>query len=262
MTPYFAALGARFRLLLQYRAAAIAGLATQLFWGVIRVNIFDAFYRSSNAPQPMTATEVITYIWLGQACFRMLPWDADKELREMVRTGSVAYEMLRPVDIYAFWFSKNLAGRIAPTLLRFVPMLPFAALLGMRPPPTLPSFGAFALALAGAVALSCAISTLMAISLLWTLSGEGVNRILPAIMFLASGMIIPLPLYPDWAQGLIAALPFRGLVDLPFRLYSGNLPAESVWGVVGIQAAWTVALIVVGRRILARGLRRLVVQGG
>ena len=42
--PYVAMLGARFRMLLQYRAAAFAGFATQLFWGAIELMIFAAFY--------------------------------------------------------------------------------------------------------------------------------------------------------------------------------------------------------------------------
>ena len=62
MSPYAAILSARFRTLLQYRTAAIAGLGTQLFWGLIRVMIFEAFYRSSNAPQPMALRDVVTYL--------------------------------------------------------------------------------------------------------------------------------------------------------------------------------------------------------
>ena len=40
---------ARFRVLLQYRAAAIAGLGTQIFFGLVLVMIYEAFYRSSTA---------------------------------------------------------------------------------------------------------------------------------------------------------------------------------------------------------------------
>ena len=36
-------------------------------------------------------------------------------------------------------------------------------------------------------------------------------------------MIIPLPLFPDWAQPVVWALPFAGLVDLPFRVYTGHI---------------------------------------
>ncbi len=45
MTPYLAVFSARIRMLLQYRAAAMAGMATQIFWGWIRVMIFAAFHR-------------------------------------------------------------------------------------------------------------------------------------------------------------------------------------------------------------------------
>ena len=47
MRPYAAVLSANVRTLLQYRAAAIAGFTTQIFWGFIRVMISQAFFRSS-----------------------------------------------------------------------------------------------------------------------------------------------------------------------------------------------------------------------
>ena len=45
---YLSIFSAKFRTLLQYRAAALAGCGTQLFWGVIRMMIFEGFYRSSS----------------------------------------------------------------------------------------------------------------------------------------------------------------------------------------------------------------------
>ena len=45
--PYLAALSVRFQLTLQYRAAALAGFATQLWWGAIKVMVYAAFYGSA-----------------------------------------------------------------------------------------------------------------------------------------------------------------------------------------------------------------------
>ena len=89
MRPYLAVLSARIRMLLQYRAAALAGMSTQLFWGLIRVMIFEAFYRTATQAQPMTYAEVVNYVWLGQALFALLPWNPDNDVRTMVRTGTV-----------------------------------------------------------------------------------------------------------------------------------------------------------------------------
>ena len=53
---------------------AIAGFTTQIFFGLIFVMVFEAFFESSSLPQPMSQPDVITYIWLGQALLALLPW--------------------------------------------------------------------------------------------------------------------------------------------------------------------------------------------
>jgi ABC-2 type transport system permease protein len=261
--PYGAVLSARFRMLLQYRAAAIAGMGTQLFWGLILTMVYEAFYRCASGPQPMTLDQVINYVWLGQAMFAMLPWSIDAELRAMVRSGAVAYELVRPVDLYSLWYCRALASRAAPTVLRAVPLFATARLFfGLDAPASWASGAAWATATMGALLLGCAIANLMHISLLWTLTGEGIVQIVQVSIWMLSGMIVPLPLFPDWAQPVLALLPFGGLADLPFRLYSGHLPASALWPALGQQLLWTAALVVAGRLLLARGLRRLVIQGG
>lgn len=263
MTPYLAILNARVRMLLQYRAAALAGVGTQLFWGLIRAMIFYAFYRSSSGPQPMAYDDVVTYVWLGQALLLLLPFQIDMEIRTMVHSGNIAYELIRPLDLYTFWFFRGLAGRTAPVFLRSVPLAAVAMpFLGMAPPASWEAAGAFALAILGAVILSTSFAVLMTITLLWTVSSEGVNGIMGPAVWLLSGSIVPLPLYPQWAQEILNVLPFRGLADIPFRLYLGHLPPDIVPGLLLHQLLWSAALIALGRFILSRGTRRLVVQGG
>jgi len=264
LVPYRAVLAARFRVLLQYRAAALAGFVTQVFWGFIRVMVFEAFYRSSTAAsQPMTFRDVVTYIWLGQAMLAMFPWSVDPDIRSMVRTGDVSYELLRPTDLYGLWYTRALAMRAAPTLLRAIPMLTCATLFfGLRPPPSFETGVAWVFVTLGALVLASAMTQLMNISLLWTTSAEGVSRLMPTVAYFFSGMIVPLPFYPDWAQTLIGLLPFCGLADGPFRVFSGHIPLSEAPLLLLHQLTWTALLIVAGRRLLARATRRMVVQGG
>ena len=114
----------------------------------------------------------------------------------------------------------------------------------------------------GAVLLGGALSNLVNVSLLWTIAGEGTIQMLGICIYVFSGMVIPLPLFPDAFQPILDFMPFRGLADTPFRLYMGHIPASQVWSVVGHQLAWTLALVGLGRFLLYRGTRRLVVQGG
>ena len=263
MRAYWAIFSARFRTLLQYRTAAVAGLGTQLFFGLVRVMVFDAFYRSSPGVHPMTYAEVVTYVWLGQAMLLLVMFHADNEVGAMVNSGTVAYELIRPMDLYSLWYARAVASRTAPVLLRAVPMFVIAGLfLGLQAPPSLVCAGLWVVAVIGTVALSSAIATLLTISLLWTISGEGLTRFAPSVIFIFSGMIVPLPLFPGWCQPIIAFMPFRGMADTPFRIYMGHIPPGEAVFALAHQAVWTVVFVALGRWVLSRGTRRLVVQGG
>ncbi len=263
MRGYLAITAARFRVLLQYRAAAIAGIATQLFWGLIRMMIFLAFYSSSNRPQPISRADMVTYIWLGQAMLGLLPWNFDTDVRNLLRSGAVAYELVRPLDLYAHWYCRAFAQRVAPTLMRSVPLFVVAMLwFGMRPPPSLASGFAWLLTTFGATLLNTAFMTLVTLTMFWTLSGEGAQRLAPFAVYMFSGMLLPLAFWPARAQMLLHLLPFRGMVDVPFRVYLGQISPAQALEEFAAQLLWTTVLVLAGRALLVRGTRRLVIQGG
>jgi ABC-2 type transport system permease protein len=263
MRGYWAIFSARFRTLLQYRAAALAGLGTQIFWGWVRVMVFYAFYQSSSAAQPMTYEQVVSYIWLGQATLLILLVGVDNDIVAMIRSGTVAYEMLRPMDVYSLWYARAAAARIAPVLMRAVPMFILAGLFfGLQPPASFAAGCLWAVATAASVLLAAALGTLMTVTMLWTIAGDGIMRLTYSAVFIFSGSIIPLPMFPAWMQPLLNFLPFRGMADIPFRLYTGNIPASEGVIVIAHQLAWTIFLVICGRWFIARGARRLVVQGG
>jgi ABC-2 type transport system permease protein len=261
--PYISVFLARFQTQLQYRVAALSGVGTQCFWGIIRIMLFDAFYRSTNSEMPITLPEVITYVWLGQAFLGIIGYGADPDVRQQVRTGTVAYEMLRPVDIPFYWLSRAMAMRVGTLVLRATPILILSyTVIGISWPYSWASFAAWIASLAGALLLSSALATVLTTSLLWTISGDGVSRMMPAITYVLSGMAVPLPLYPDWMQPVLNFLPFRGLIDIPFRFYLGHIPASELLPHLAHQFAWIVGLLLLSRALFARGRRNLVIQGG
>lgn len=260
---YWAVMSARLRETLQYRTAAVAGMVTQVFWGLIRLMIFRAFYASSSVAQPMSLAETVDYLWLVQALLLLMPWRTDIEIQNMIRSGNVAYELAKPTDLYLLWFSRILGGRAAPLLLRLPLIYMVAALFfGLRLPASPAAAGAFVLSVLAAFLVSAAISTLMTISLMWTLAGDGIARLTATLATVLSGSIIPLPLFPDSFQTFLNVLPFRALMDIPFRLYSGNIPLAEFPRELAFQLGWALALMLLGRFLLGRGLHRLVVQGG
>ena len=268
---YAAVVAVRFKSLLQYRAAALAGITTQIFWGCIKLMVLGAFYAVAVNQPPMSFQAVVAYVWLGQVLIGLLPWNHDPELQDLFTTGGVAYELLRPLDLYWFWFARTLAFRMAPTLLRMVPGVLFAVLLlpilglpewALKPPPSVEHALMFMVSFCAMVMLSCSVSILIAISMFWLIEARGIATFMYGIVPVFSGMIVPLPLFPDWMQGFLYWQPFRGLCDVPFRIYSGDIPISEAWLEITMQFGWAVLLILFGYTVISHARRRLEVQGG
>ncbi len=187
----------------------------------------------------------------------------DYDVRAMIESGAVAYELARPLDLYWLWYCRSLAARTAPVLLRMGPVILVAALFfGLRAPASPASAGLWVTSTCAAVLLSAAVATLLTTTLLWTVAADGINAVAFGLIWLFSGLVVPLPLFPDWLQPVLNVLPFRGMMDTPFRIYMGHIPPDQAILAIAHQLAWTVAFVMLGRFMVGAGTRKLVVQGG
>jgi ABC-2 type transport system permease protein len=269
--PYLSVFRMRFLLMLQYRTAAIAGFATQCWWGFIKVMVFAAFFRSTLAHQPINFTQAVTYTWLGQAFLVLLPWNADPEVASMVRTGDVSYDRLRPLDTYFYWYVRAMGWMLARLIPRAALMFTMAGLIlplvglgdwRLRFPTGIEAGLLFAPAMLSVLLLSSALTMLINIAVVASMTERGANSLMPPLVNILSGSIVPLPFFPNWMQWPLFLQPFAGLVDIPYRIYFGNLRGIGALAGLTQQLIWTAILLLIGKRLLARVLSRMQVQGG
>jgi ABC-2 type transport system permease protein len=265
--PYIGIFKTQFKQGIQYRTAAIAGIATQFFFGWVFIAIFSAFYGDQTAVNGFTKAQMTTYIWLQQAflAFIML-WYRDNSLFEMIRTGHVAYELCRPLNIYAHWYARLFSQRLSSGLLRCVPILLLTALFpfgfGLSLPETPISAMLFVISLLLGLMINTAISMFVYISVFVTLSPAGSLLIFGIVGEFFSGGTLPIPLMPMMLQRVVAFLPFAYTADFPFRVYSGNIGTVEALAGIGIQLLWLVLLPFIGNRLMNGTLKKLVIQGG
>lgn len=263
MNGYFAIFKIRSSALLQYRAAAFAGICTQLFWAIVTVMVFKAFYKGSTAKEPLTLAQTLTFIWVGQSIMPLLPWRSDRMIEEQIRSGQVVYELARPLRLYGVYYAKSFALKLIPMVMRCFPIWIIAGFfLELTAPVSWIACLAFGASVLCATLLSASITALAGIILFWTLTADGIRRLLPNIASFLSGVIIPLPLFPTWMQGFLDWQPFRGIIDIPCRIYTGVIPAQEILLYLGFQLGWTLLLIGLGNFLLNRATRRLIIQGG
>ena len=228
MRKYFSFFRLRFAMSLQYRTAALAGLATQFFWGVMEIFIFQAFYEGEPDAFPMTMAATASYIWLQQAFLVLFDIrNMESDIFDAIMNGNVAYEMCRPVNLYDMWFSRNAAKRMAGAALRCVPILLFSVLLpkplGLSAPANVHCFVLFLITLFLGLAVAAAYCMLIHFLAFFTISPQGLRMISASMVEFFAGAVIPIPFFPEKVQAVLELLPFASIQNVPLRIYSGSM---------------------------------------
>lgn len=252
---------------LQYRAAALAGIATQFAWGFMNILLYKAFYEANPAAFPMKMEELSAYIWLRQAFLAMFAtWFYDKDILSMISDGSIAYELARPVDLYAIWFTRTVSVRISRAILRCLPILVIAFIVpspyGMTLPKDVLSAVIFVFSMALSLVCVSAFGMLVYVMCCRTINSLGVRSVMSNLADFLSGGIIPMPFMPDALRKIAEYSPFGAMENLPFRIYSGNIAGAEMWKFLLLQVFWCAALILIGKVWMNLSLKKIVIQGG
>lgn len=252
---------------LQYRAAALAGIATQFAWGVLGILSFKAFYVGNPEAFPMNFEALSSYIWLQQALLALfMTWFMENDIFQTITDGNIAYELCRPINIYDMWFTRSMANRLSRAVLRCIPILFVAAFIPKPYGISLPydvSAGIwfFVTAILGYLVV-VAFCMLIYITTFFTLSPTGIRLLAVSLVEFLAGGVIPLPFLPDGIRQVVELLPFASMQNVPLRIYCGDILGFEIYERVGLQIFWLVALVLIGKRITAVALKRVVVQGG
>ncbi|HBI73661.1 MAG TPA: ABC transporter permease [Lachnospiraceae bacterium] len=267
MKKYISFFRMRFIAGLQYRAAALAGIVTQFAWGAMLILMYQAFYAADAEAFPMSFQALSSYMWLQQAFLALfMTWFFDNDIFRLIMDGGIAYEICRPINLYDMWFTRNMANRLSKALLRCFPILIVAALLpdpyGMRLPVNVGAAFWFLITMILGYLVVVAFGMLVYIATFFTLSPTGVKLAAVSAVEFLSGAVIPLPFLPDNLRRVIELLPFASMQNVPLRIYSGDIVGEEIYYRFGLQLFWVVILIVLGKLLMGKALKRVVVQGG
>lgn len=246
-----------------YRAAALAGLATNFFFGMLRAAVMVALYGQRQEMGGITLQDAITFTGLSQASIAYISLFGWWDLMRTVYTGQVATDLLKPMDFFKFWMAQDAGRALVSLLTRGVIIMAFYALVFDISYPRLPGqWLGLGMAILLAWWLSFAWRFLVNLSAFWVPNAVGIGRMLYALSWIMSGFMMPLRFYPDWFQTLCYLTPFPQLVNTPVEIYLGVLNGTQLLQALLFQVFWIGILIALSRFVLQLGVRRLVIQGG
>jgi ABC-2 type transport system permease protein len=264
MRLYWEVARATARRMATYRGAAFAGLVTNTVFGFILSYVLLAVYRERASVDGFDATDAVTFTFVAQGLLMVVGiFGTDMEMAERIRTGEVAMDLSRPYDFQGWWAAVAYGKSFFYAWARGVPPFLVGALaFDLRLPPHPGTWAAFAVSVVLAVGLTFAWVFVLHMSAFWILEVRGPVQIGSLVALFMSGNFVPLFLFPAGLERVARALPFASMLQLPAEVFLGHHRGAGLAPVLATQAAWLVAMVAVGRLVLSRAVRRVVVQGG
>lgn len=256
--------GSGFRRYASYRAATMAGAFTNSVFGLLRAAITLAAISSAGGSLGgYTASSGSTYVWLAQALIGPVMIFTWTELAERIRTGDIATDLTRPVDLQLGMLAADLGRAVYVLIPRGLPpLLVGAATFGLAMPHRVMPYllGVLSTILAVTISFGCRFVTNLAG--FWLLDVRGVNTLYLVASNVLCGLVVSVHWFPGWLAALAAATPFPSMLQTPIDILSGRSDLQQALDLLGVQCLWLVGVLLLGRIVLARATRKLVVQGG
>ncbi len=262
---YLAFAVAGFRRYATYRQATIAACVTNSIFGFLRCAILLAVIDTGvRAVAGYDGPRLATFVWVGQGLIgTVLIW-APTEFADRIRTGDVVIDLLRPVDPVWQQLAADLgrAAHAACTRL-VVPVVVGAVFFELHAPSRLATYPLFACSVVLATVVCFGCRFLVNAAAYWLLDARGPLMAWVLLSGVLGGLYFPLWFLPSTAAvSLIVATPFPSVIQIPLDvLVERGSPAAQV-GLLGVQAGWVAAILMLCCWVQGHGERKLVVQGG
>lgn len=255
---------AGFRRYASYRGAMLGGALTNSVFGLLRASIVTAAITTAGGTLGGYGVAAgVTYAWITQALIgplQIFTWD---ELALRVRTGDIAVDLIRPLDLQLQYAAADVGRAVAIFLPRGAPPLAVGALtFGLALPGEPLAYLAGALAVVLGIGISFACRYLVNLAAIWLLDVRGLLTTYVTVSSVLCGLVIPVHWFPGWLATLATATPFPSMLQAPADVLTGRATTADLPGLLAVQAAWLVSTVAAGQIVQRLGTRRLVVQGG
>jgi len=207
----------------------------------------------------LDTAEVVTYAFVAGAIGNTLQPTWEPEISERIRSGDIVTDLYRPVDFQLWWLARDAGASAFRFLARGVPpVLVGSVLFDLSLPTRLDTWLAFGVSLVLAFLVVYAWRFLTSLTGFWIINPNGVLQLTGAAYTFASGSLVPLAFMPSGLETVLRWLPFAAMVQLPIEVLLGGGIVQPLL----LQLMWSMVLLALGRTVLQRAERKLVVQGG
>lgn len=238
------------------------GLISAALKTYLLVLLWEGLYRD-HAPSQELASRTTAYAILAYSLVLLqFPWTVS-DLPFRVRDGRVVFDLISPFPLVARYFAEQI-GVATVNATKSIVTVAMGALLGALSNSGYSAgtilLGVLSVLLGSTLALQ--LNLFVGFSAFWSLETNGYFILYRMAATFLSGGMVPLFLFPLWAQDVLAFSPFQYQINVPVQMLMGSYGAvESMQALLG-QAIWVVVMFAALRLVENRARHHALALGG
>jgi ABC-2 type transport system permease protein len=218
---------------------------------------------ASSSPN-LSAPDILTYYLLIIFIRTITSSWHGYEIIKHILNGSIVFYLIRPPIIY--W--ELVTSFVARRLIQLFPLLAIVLSLFIFTPNLFHQnifssdkllFFSISLILAAVISFTSDIA--LGLTAFWLEDAQELMAYRFLLTQVASGVMIPFYLMPDWLHTAFSFLPFRYTVSLPAEIMMGQVAGQNILKLIFIQFIWILIFIVILRVLYRRGLKKYAIPG-
>lgn len=222
-----------------------------------------ALYAGETVVQGVEAEQMYIYTVISTAMSVFFMNDVEQRVMRSVEKGTIAVEMLKPINLYGIFFFEDLGKLTALLFQNLIPILLIGSIfIAVPKPASAMAFLLFIVSLIMAYLIHWLLAACFSMWAFVTINMTPLLQVKKHLIRLLSGSIIPLWFFPDWLASVLNCLPFVYIYQLPLDIYIGKASMENLILRLGVQAMWVVVLLIVFVVLQKNAVKKVMVQGG
>lgn len=201
-------------------------------------------YTGQEIIRGFTFPELLSYFVLVELTATITWTQVDNRIAGRVRSGDLVVTLIKPAKVYFNFLFRQFGGLLfhvpinAPLLLAIgiyffdLNIVSFAHL------------SLYLLSLVLSLLLFYSFAFLLGTSSFWLKEYSGIRMIKDGVIWLFGGGILPIVFFPNFAQKILAFLPFQYMLYTPVQIFLGNFAFNEIYRIIALQIIWIVLLYV------------------
>ena len=224
---------------------------------------WKALYRQQSSAGGVDAESMLTYVILSSVISVLLITNVERRIEMSVGKGTVATDMMKPVNLFGVYFAEDIGSVIALVFQNMLPILLIGSLMIKVPVmANLRDLPLFVVTVVQSFLINWLIAALFGMIAFTAVNIDALIQVKKHLLRLLSGSIIPIWFFPAGVAKVLSSLPFVYIYQLPLSIYIGKGDRIEQLAQMRIQFVWL--LVLAGVFIFAQKqiTRKVMVQGG